>query len=280
MLLDDKCRKQVDTFKQGGTITERRQRWAEVLREVLPNMRAQMMLEHIEGTAGPVDQQQVPQRGSVKRKRVHEEHTQQHSQLPVQVDAAPSALECEQCTICHEHLHAVDRVHQCRLPCRCRSSFHSACILPWLKKKGSCPVCRENVKLEFPNGPNAPEFRVVPGAPLTEESGGGQPCQVDDEQEEAEAPSGASTSEHAAPRHTAVAEGTQLDNPSSSLLDLSFMSEDHHKADEVSLSSALLDDDSGRSLSFTEEVIFDSVTLQEILDNSDLCGPPIDCGHR
>merc|ERR1712216_515624 len=38
--LDDKCRKQVETYKQGGTITERRALWSQKLRQILPNARA------------------------------------------------------------------------------------------------------------------------------------------------------------------------------------------------------------------------------------------------
>jgi len=44
----------------------------------------------------------------------------------------------QQCPVCIGYFTKEDRI--VRLPCR--HTFHVACILPWLEKTNSCPVCR------------------------------------------------------------------------------------------------------------------------------------------
>lgn len=282
MLLDDKCRKQVDTFKQGGTITERRKNWAACLRSVLPNMRAQAMLAHIEGVA-PVAQQPMPQEGpSVKRRRVE---TTAPMLQPAPAETHGGGLRDSgedgtmQCTICHETCTGHDSAQICQLPCRCRSRFHSTCIIPWLKKKPNCPVCRENVKLEQPNGPDAPEFRFVPGPPVGEDSGeSSEPCTVDEAEEEAEAAEApaSATADPAAEQEQSPAstdtvrtEDIQMEGDLSQM-ELSFLNDD--RPSENAPSGTVLDD--CRALSFSDEVVFDGVSFQDFIDSTDICGSP------
>lgn len=51
--LDDRCRKQVETFKQGAIITERREAWIEALPKLSGNHLAQQMLTYIQESNPP-----------------------------------------------------------------------------------------------------------------------------------------------------------------------------------------------------------------------------------
>lgn len=43
------------------------------------------------------------------------------------------------CTICQEKIEKTSK----RMPCK--HEFHEQCLIPWLKLKNSCPVCRTSV---------------------------------------------------------------------------------------------------------------------------------------
>jgi len=48
------------------------------------------------------------------------------------------------CSICLEkHKH----YEICNLNCRCRNNFGIGCIKQWHKKKNTCPICREQIKI-------------------------------------------------------------------------------------------------------------------------------------
>lgn len=49
-----------------------------------------------------------------------------------------SGVSGKECAICKEEMKEGRDV--CELPCE--HSFHWICILPWLKKKNTCPCCR------------------------------------------------------------------------------------------------------------------------------------------
>ncbi|KAK2969114.1 hypothetical protein RJ640_028578 [Escallonia rubra] len=54
-----------------------------------------------------------------------------------------------ECSICHEDFVPRDMVN--RLPCS--HSFHTRCILRWLKRSNTCPLCRSKVYKEEPARP-------------------------------------------------------------------------------------------------------------------------------
>lgn len=127
--LDDKCRKQVETFRQGGVITERRPQWCRQLREIGANALARRMLEYLEGAPN-------------KRKR------------------GPEDDKCadDTCSICQE------QGDQPSMGLPCGHSFHQECIIPWLKEKHTCPVCRKGARVvEHKGGAHA----VAMEAPTT-----------------------------------------------------------------------------------------------------------------
>jgi len=158
--LDDKCRKQIEIVKRGGALVQRRQEWANALKTMsegdMPNRLAHEMLALIEGT--------VAQESARKKRKVSEE---------VCENKTSTGDECSQCTICQDQLH-INNVKQCELPCH--HKFHESCIVPWLKSKPnpSCPVCRTNVKLEYPDGKDG-NVKVVLGTQLSVEC---SPCDV------------------------------------------------------------------------------------------------------
>merc|ERR1711907_60825 len=135
--LDDKCRKQVETHKQGGTIVERRAEWGAALRECLqkgPNAAALKMLTYLEGEAANTDL-------SAKKPKLNG-------------DPPVADTHCTICCESHEHTAITT------LPCN--HSFHQKCIVPWLQEKPSCPVCRADVRIEY--GCDN-EMRIVPCGP-------------------------------------------------------------------------------------------------------------------
>mmetsp|Transcript_11521 Transcript_11521/g.28232 ORF Transcript_11521/g.28232 Transcript_11521/m.28232 type:complete len:157 (+) Transcript_11521:127-597(+) len=84
-------------------------------------------------------------------------HEEYHgvSELALAEIKACAVNEEESCSICLEHFatHNSDgaaippygRLHACELP-RCSHKFHRDCIVPWLKKQKTCPVCRVEVQ--------------------------------------------------------------------------------------------------------------------------------------
>lgn len=155
ILLDDKCRKQVDTFVKGGIITERREMWSKALRHCLPNKTASEMLAHIEGEAA-----QRETGGSNKRKKTS--HTPP-SDAPAKAADAHHP-EHDNCTICLDEMEVLP-TEQIELPCEGRHTFHKECITTWLESNDSCPTCRESVHLEAPDEPGGVP-KILPGVSL------------------------------------------------------------------------------------------------------------------
>jgi len=165
--LDDKCRKQVETFRQGGMITERRAAWGTALRHIGANRLAQEMLVYIEGhnpgsTTAP----------SKKRKLLDE--------APMAVDAPQHFCESE-CTICQDD---ADNQGSATLELPCTHTFHRKCVMPWLQENMNCPLCRADVRLEYPTGDLA-DVQVFAAKPCASaqqlpcaapEAGGGTTC--------------------------------------------------------------------------------------------------------
>merc|ERR1712062_34563 len=67
-----------------------------------------------------------------------------------------SQIEEKECSICLKVPEVGDILHQ--LPCK--HSFHKSCIIQWLKKINSCPLCRT----EFPSQPQSQIVRTPPNA--------------------------------------------------------------------------------------------------------------------
>lgn len=153
--LDDKCRKQVETFKQGGVLTERRELWGDALKKILPNARAREMLVFLEGEDTVNRDDQREKRRKKSRSQVQTETQSIASQPKV---CQPKTCPEDQCTICQDYLHAYSGTKLISLPCE--HSFHRDCILPWLQERPTCPVCRTNVRLEFPSDASG-DVRVV-----------------------------------------------------------------------------------------------------------------------
>lgn len=49
----------------------------------------------------------------------------------------------EDCTICMEKFDAREEIVM--LPCGCFQPYHPKCILTWLEKNASCPLCRKDL---------------------------------------------------------------------------------------------------------------------------------------
>jgi len=171
--LDDKCRKQVETYKQGGTITERRALWSQKLRQILPNARARDMLVFLEGQfAGS---SQCTGHGAKSRKR-------KCLDLPAHNggDCKPEFPDEAQCTICQDSLHCTHGSGgpKATTTLPCSHTFHRDCVIPWLQEKPSCPMCRHPAKIEY--GADG-SVRAVPGPALSIECtpcGSSAPCVV------------------------------------------------------------------------------------------------------
>lgn len=157
--LDDKCRKQVETIRQGGVLTERREAWGQTLRKILPNARALEMLMALEGQ---VDGQAPPQ----KRRRYNATDdssvvVSQHQHA--MTTTSGGSCEGDKCVICQET--ANDATQNLELPCK--HAFHRNCIVPWVEKNSNCPVCRAPTKIESAVdgtllavvGPPVPQFQ-------------------------------------------------------------------------------------------------------------------------
>jgi len=125
LLLDDRCRKQVDTVKYGSVIIERRDEWIHRLGKMPSNEVAQKMLKILNS---------IP---SKKRKHEEVEPEQGTRALPPQQPTFPA--NCNNCTVCQHPI--LEKSIQ--LPCS--HAFHEGCIGTWLKECLTCPVCRASV---------------------------------------------------------------------------------------------------------------------------------------
>lgn len=73
-------------------------------------------------------------------------------ELPTQIITKEEAEKKNTCSVCLGHLEEDNEVKTLL----CKHQFHTKCILPWLEKVNTCPVCRE----EFPtDDPAYEEFR-------------------------------------------------------------------------------------------------------------------------
>lgn len=168
--LDDKCRKQVETFRQGGMITERRAAWTTALRHIGANRLAQEMLVYIEGnTPASIT---APTK---KRKLCPTD------EALCAVEENTDLLSLSECTICQDD---TDNHGATKLELPCKHNFHRKCIVPWLQENPHCPLCRTEVRLEFPTGELAdvkvfatkPCVPVQPQLPCTTVEGGVTCC--------------------------------------------------------------------------------------------------------
>ncbi|KAI0212101.1 RING-type domain-containing protein [Lamellibrachia satsuma] len=67
--------------------------------------------------------------------------------LPVIIITAAEAVDKMSCPICLAEYNKGEETRQ--MPCGHR--FHPTCILPWLEKTNSCPVCRQEVPTDNPD---------------------------------------------------------------------------------------------------------------------------------
>ncbi|XP_077999326.1 E3 ubiquitin-protein ligase RNF181-like [Glandiceps talaboti] len=67
--------------------------------------------------------------------------------LPIVKITAEEARSGKRCPVCLIEYDIYDETKQ--LPCK--HQFHPGCILPWLKKTNSCPVCRHELPTDDPD---------------------------------------------------------------------------------------------------------------------------------
>lgn len=159
--LDDKCRKQVETFRQGGIITERRPAWARALRHIGANRLAQQMLLFLEGSPNELS-------NCCATKKMRKMDTKDSS-----------AMVCTECAICKDTFIEGQggACSSSTLDLPCAHTFHRKCIVPWLQENPHCPLCRTDVRLEYPSADLA-DVRVVATKPCEVGTATGlkQPC--------------------------------------------------------------------------------------------------------
>ena len=53
--------------------------------------------------------------------------------------------ESEECTICMMDYQKKDKITE--LPCHPSHRFHNECIVDWIKKNNSCPLCKKAITM-------------------------------------------------------------------------------------------------------------------------------------
>jgi len=133
------------------------------LRKILPNARAHEMLVFLEGKDA-IEAEETAHRDKRKRKSMCQIQCPEAVSFSKACQPGQPEGAHDQCTICQEHLNAYNGAKQTSLPCK--HSFHRDCIIPWLQEKPNCPVCRTNVRLEFPSDGSG-DVRVVAATPAS-----------------------------------------------------------------------------------------------------------------
>jgi len=117
VVLDDRCRKQMDVIKHGGKLTERKPMWERAIVH-LSTPAAQML-------AGKLGLALVP------------------SSAQQNVTSCPADIAGMNCAVCMEKMGLSCRIQT--LECGSKHTFHHECIEPWLKESTTCPLCREDL---------------------------------------------------------------------------------------------------------------------------------------
>lgn len=139
--LDGKCRKQVDTFKHGGRIQERRKEWASALLE--------------SGAHSELSQKMIASLGRLPTEVSDGEGSCSMSGSPPasfglspeQAEGVCVKTEQEEhegtvgslCIICRDR--DVISAQEVSVKTACQHRFHQGCLHTWLQKSSSCPVC-------------------------------------------------------------------------------------------------------------------------------------------
>jgi len=118
VVLDDRCRKQMDVIKHGGKLTERRDMW-------------ERAIVHLNCPTAAL----LAQKLGVKLI---------DPQCNFNVQACNERIAGQICTVCQEPMVLGSRVQT--LECSSRHIFHHECITSWLQTNKTCPNCREDVK--------------------------------------------------------------------------------------------------------------------------------------
>lgn len=117
VVLDDRCRKQMDVIKHGGKLTERKDMWERAIVH-LRTPTAQMIADKLGVQLVDVDSQQ-------------------------NVTSCPADIAGEPCAVCMEKMGLSCRIQT--LECGSRHTFHHECIESWLNESSTCPLCREDL---------------------------------------------------------------------------------------------------------------------------------------
>ncbi|XP_067671078.1 E3 ubiquitin-protein ligase RNF181-like [Haliotis asinina] len=67
--------------------------------------------------------------------------------LPTKLIGPTQAAQCIKCSVCLADFDEEDETKT--LPCQ--HQFHSKCIVPWLERVNSCPVCRHELPTDDPD---------------------------------------------------------------------------------------------------------------------------------
>eukprot|EP00656_Telonema_subtile_P049851 TRINITY_DN62_c0_g1_i1.p1 TRINITY_DN62_c0_g1~~TRINITY_DN62_c0_g1_i1.p1 ORF type:complete len:353 (-),score=49.95 TRINITY_DN62_c0_g1_i1:405-1463(-) len=125
VVLDDRCRKQVDVIKHGGKLTERKELW-------------ERAIAHVQAPAARTIAQKLGV--GMLDPAAH------------RVASCSEKLAGELCAVCQEPMMLGARVQT--LECGSQHTFHHECIGWWLVESATCPLCREDLS---ENGVKAPD---------------------------------------------------------------------------------------------------------------------------
>jgi len=204
--LDDRCRKQVETFKQGSIVYERRADWVKALREMPDNTLAQNMLKHV---LKPINNDKDKGRYESAMDASNPCKKRKQESSPAVASAASNILTSSESSLCNalatntagpagpissasEHS-SISPTRASQLPaavimsaecadctiCQqklttgaaqlpCRHAFHGSCITKWLKQSPSCPVCRASAVAPAISSMTIPSTTIVARIPKLE----------------------------------------------------------------------------------------------------------------
>jgi len=133
--LDGKCRKQVETFRNGGPIKERREQWIRALHGATSSELARQMLQSLGQPIPvyPVAAAKSPPLAPVGAKSSFEKGCMPFTAGPLE------AGQC--CMLCRKGIMLQQEL--ARVPCMHGHFFHQRCLNKWLRKSSECPKCAQ-----------------------------------------------------------------------------------------------------------------------------------------
>merc|ERR1711977_158235 len=115
VVLDDRCRKQVEVLKNGGPLAERKELWERAIVH-LRTATALKIMQNLGLKPAP---------------------------LALKVEPCSTELAGEPCAVCMDQLCVGARIQT--LECGSQHTFHHECTQRWLQESSTCPLCREDI---------------------------------------------------------------------------------------------------------------------------------------